>query len=174
MHETDDSTNGVKTSNTAALLGLVKDAGEIVEGIPYIKAIAGVLGKLIEMKQVRSPYTSKTMVVDILIQEFDDCEDEWKTTFSNVESLREMIIGFMTTQDDPELPVPLPMRKLFKQLEDCLTNAATAIEKYQQMRQRKRFWARRELKKAAKACADDIAQALNLFQVRIIHNVRFS
>jgi hypothetical protein len=50
-------------SNADTVLAIVKDASNIGDGIPYIEPIAGLIGTIIEMKEVRHMLTSRARLI---------------------------------------------------------------------------------------------------------------
>ncbi|KAF9022130.1 hypothetical protein BDZ89DRAFT_1163411 [Hymenopellis radicata] len=55
------------SDNLRTALAVIKDAGEAIKQVPYIKAVAGVLGTLVSMKV-----------------EMDDCQDAWDTALRDI------------------------------------------------------------------------------------------
>ena len=50
--------SGSKTSNIKAALEILKDVGKILEAVPYLEGVAGILKIIVDMKQVSTAMSS--------------------------------------------------------------------------------------------------------------------
>ncbi|KIK56622.1 hypothetical protein GYMLUDRAFT_779518 [Collybiopsis luxurians FD-317 M1] len=108
------------TSNIALILGVVKEIGEILNNVPYVKIGAGILIKGIEVKE-----------------EIDACKEEWDKVGRvglDMQSLVAKIVKIQSTSTSSE-----HLEAGIMQVKSCLGHILKSKANYQDLNQLKRL-----------------------------------
>ncbi|KAK7471329.1 hypothetical protein VKT23_002738 [Stygiomarasmius scandens] len=140
------SRNKSWVSNAALVLDIVKDIGEILEKVPYVKMGAGIAVKAVKVKE-----------------EIDACRDEWKKAKSYLAGISDMMDQFR----DSTVPLSKQVEDGFRELESCLSRVLDARKQYQDEGMMMKILERGTLKTEATLCVEKIVWACMLFQAKM-------
>ncbi|KAK7441012.1 hypothetical protein VKT23_016793 [Stygiomarasmius scandens] len=134
------------TSNAALILDIMKDIGEILEKVPYVKMGAGIAVKAVKVKE-----------------EIDACKEEWKKAEDYLTGINEMMVQFRV---DTAL-LPKQVEDGFWELESCLSQVCNAKKQYQDEGRMKKMLKRGTLKVEATSCVEKIDRVHKVFQTKM-------
>ncbi|KAK7441019.1 hypothetical protein VKT23_016800 [Stygiomarasmius scandens] len=140
------SRNESWTSNATLILDIVKEIGEVLENVPYVKMGAGIALKAIKVKE-----------------EIDACKEEWKRAEDYLTGINDMVVQF---RGDTAL-LPEQVEDGFRELESCLSRVRDAKKQYQDEGRMKKMLKRGTLKAEATSCVEKIDRVHKLFQTKM-------
>ncbi|KAK0438810.1 hypothetical protein EV421DRAFT_941502 [Armillaria borealis] len=142
-----DTSSGNKTANVAVILDIVQDICEVLDNVPYVKVVAGVLSTAMK-----------------IVDEVDACKGEWDQVKVTLLKVRDTVFKFRHGRDD-SAPLPDDVKAAFRELESCLREVLDAVTRYEAVSKGRLTLQRGTLKADATSCVGRIDMAVKVFQV---------
>ncbi|SJL08189.1 uncharacterized protein ARMOST_11552 [Armillaria ostoyae] len=151
-----DSSSGNKTANVAVILDIVQDICEVLDNVPYVKVVAGVLSTAMK-----------------IVDEVDACRGEWDQVKVALLKVRDTVFKFRHGRDD-SAPLPDDVKAAFRELESCLREVLDAVTRYEAVSKGRLTLQRGTLKADATSCVGRIDMAVKVFQMTIHVDTRLA
>ncbi|KAA1475733.1 hypothetical protein DENSPDRAFT_842558 [Dentipellis sp. KUC8613] len=153
---TKSSKSDIVFSTADTALAILKEAGEMTQNIPYIKAVSGICIQILKIKS-----------------EIDLFRDKWKIVMADVERIRELIDDYyeqVAAAPPQDQKVPKDLQRAFKALEEILQTTLVTLKQCQPQRKRDHvliFLNRVKLTTAIDDCGRGMQNALQLFNAKL-------
>ncbi|KAK0471108.1 hypothetical protein IW261DRAFT_906807 [Armillaria novae-zelandiae] len=137
-------------SNATVIVEIVKSICDVLDNVPYVKGVAGLVGTAIK-----------------IVDEVDACKGEWDKVKGDLLKVRDIVLEFRHGQDNSAL-LPDDVKAAFRELEICLREILDAVIRYENVRKGKLVLVHGALKEEAMSCVRHIDMAVKIFQTKVL------
>ncbi|TFY78243.1 hypothetical protein EWM64_g5768, partial [Hericium alpestre] len=151
------SSGAAVTSNFVTILNSIKVAGDMMQNVPYIGFIAGILSQILKIKD-----------------EVTTCKDKWKEVMNDISQIRNIVEEYARPSAQPEGAASLVLsddvQVHLRNLEKLLADIVRALSRCCAKRKRDHIriaLQRRELQTLVDSCKTKLQMELAFFNTRI-------